>query len=531
MLPTILTTPRVLAHTAERFPEQIAVQEGDFTLTYQGLHEAALRVSRALLAHGIKPGDRVAIWAPNCHQWIVAALGIHCAGAVLVPINTRMKGMEAGDILERSRARILFSAGTFLGTYYPSILGGYLPQTLELLVVLDDARNSDLSWDRFLRSAEAVTDADVLRRAEAVTPSMLSDVLFTSGTTGTPKGVMTAHGQNLRNIADWARILGLTSSDRYLLLNPFFHVFGYKNGILASVLVGATMLPQQIFDAEVVLERIGRERVSVFPAPPTVFHSLLTAPTLAASDLSSLRATITGAASIPPSLIKRMRDELGFSIVLSGYGQTECCGAATMCRPADDVDTVATTSGRSLPGVELRIADPAGSSLPSRQQGEILIRGYNVMQGYIDDVAGTEEVIDGEGWLHTGDIGWLDPQGYLHITDRLKDMFINGGFNCYPAEIERFISAHPSVKQVAVIGVPDPRLGEVGCAFVVLHSHARVDGDELISWCRDRLANYKVPRYVEFVDELPINAAGKVLKRQLVWPRQTAASRDGDKYR
>ena len=515
MLPSIITIPRMLASSAESYASRTAIEERGTSLTYAEVQQQALRVSAALIANGVLPADRVAVWAPNSTEWIMAALGIHCAGAVLVPINTRMRGPEVEYVLRASGARVLFVVGEFLGNYYPDLLREYRPESLEKLVVIGGAREGDTGWSDFLADAASVGDGDVLRRANAVRPDDLSDLMYTSGTTGHPKGVMTGHEQNLRAISGWADAMKLGPSDRYLIANPFFHSMGYKAGWLAAIMHGVTILPHQVFDSAEVLRAIERDRITVLPGPPTIFHSLLTDPNFAAADLSSLRATITGSTTIPPTLIERMRREMGFSIVLTGYGLTESCGFATLSDASDDPETIATTCGRVMQGMELRIADLDGKAAPTGTEGEVLIRGYNVMQGYYGNDEATREAIDEDGWLHTGDVGILDERGYLRITDRLKDMFIVGGFNCYPAEIERIAAAHPAVSQLAVVGVQDERMGEVGRAFIVLRPGEALTAAEFIAWCRTHMANYKVPRYVDFLPALPTNASGKVLKRDL----------------
>jgi acyl-CoA synthetase (AMP-forming)/AMP-acid ligase II len=368
------------------------------------------------------------------------------------------------------------------------------------------------TWDDFLAAGQAVPAAETRRRALAVSPDDLSDILFTSGTTGQPKGVMTTHGQNLRCFAAWSAIVGLRAGDRYLVVNPFFHGFGYKAGWLAAIMRGATVLPQQVFDVPAVLGRIGRDRVSVLPGPPTLYQMILAHPERAKYDLSCLRLAVTGAAAIPVELIRRMRRELSFETVITGYGLTESTGVVSMCRPEDDPETIATTSGRAIPDIEVRCVDGAGNEVPRGEPGEIVVRGYNVMKGYFDDPAATAETIDTGGWLHTGDIGVMDTRGYLRITDRLKDMYIAGGFNCYPAEIENIMHGCAGVGQVAVIGVPDERLGEVGMAFVVPAPGTAPTPEGIIAWCRAQMANYKVPRRVEIVEALPMNAVGKVTK-------------------
>jgi acyl-CoA synthetase (AMP-forming)/AMP-acid ligase II len=323
---------------------------------------------------------------------------------------------------------------------------------------------------------------------------------------------VTAHGQNVRAFAAWSEVVGLRSDDRYLVAGPFFHTFGYKAGWLAALMRGATILPQQVFDAGAILERIEKDKVSMLPGPPTIHQSLLAHPDRDRFDLSSLRLSVTGAASVPVELVRRMRDELGYERVITGYGLTETCGIATMCHYDDDPETIAHTSGRAIPDVEVLCVDPDGKEVTRGEPGEVVVRGYNVMSGYFDDEEETRKTIDADGWLHTGDIGVMDERGYVRITDRIKDMFIMGGFNCYPAEIENLMFGSGNFAQLAVIGVPDERMGEVGMAFVVPTPGRKVTAESVTAWCREHMANYKCPRYVEVVSELPLNASGKVTK-------------------
>ena len=513
------TTPRLLRSSAERFAEAPAVEDGTTTLSFRELLAVSNRVAAACIAHGIEPGDRVAVWAPNLWEWIPVALGLQSAGAVLVPLNTRYKGREAAYILGRSRARLLVTVAGFLGNDYVGLLRDAVDVAAELpdlgtVVVLrtDTPPAGTEAWGAFLARGDAVDPGEVERRALAVAPDDLSDLLFTSGTTGNPKGVMQTHASTLRAFHAWSTVVGLRAGDRYLVVNPFFHAFGYKAGWLSCLMTGATVIPQAVFDGDEVMARIGRDRVSVLPGPPTLLQGILNHPDRAAYDLSSLRLTVTGAAAIPVELITRLREELTFETIITGYGLTETCGIATMCRYDDDPVTIATTSGRAIPDVEVLVVDEAGDEVPRGEAGEIVVRGYQVMRGYFEDEAETRATIDDRGWLHTGDVGIMDERGYLRITDRIKDMFIVGGFNAYPAEIENLMLRHPGIAQVAVVGVPDDRLGEVGMAFVVPRAGATVDPDEVLAWCRAEMANYKVPRYVEVLDELPLNAMGKVTK-------------------
>lgn len=511
-----LTSPRAFAASVAKHHDRIAViGEDGSRLTYGELDALRRRAAKSLVALGVKAGDRVAIWSPNNVEWIIAGLAIHSVGAALVPINTRMRGTEAAYVLERSGARVLFSVGRFLNQHYPTMLAPHRPASLAEIVVIEHAEHGDLDWLAFLGKGDAVADEAIDALAEAVRPDDGLDVLFTSGTTGLPKGVVTTHEQNLRAIAAWSSCVGLTLDDRYLIVNPFFHSFGYKVGWFAGLIAGLTVLPHAVFDARAILKRIEAEKISVLPGPPTLFISLLDDPERANTDLSSLRATITGAAAIAPSLIERIRAELGFKVVLTGYGLTETCGIVSLCDASDDAETIALTSGKAIPGIELRCVDSDGHALGPGESGEIVVRGYNVMRGYLDDAAATAESIDAEGWLHTGDVGHLDARGYLRITDRLKDMYIAGGFNCYPAEIERTMAAHPAIAQVAVIGVPDARMGEVGKAYVLPRPGQTLDEKSLIAWCREHMANYKVPRIIEIADSLPTNASGKVMKFEL----------------
>jgi acyl-CoA synthetase (AMP-forming)/AMP-acid ligase II len=513
--------PALLRQSAQQHGSRPAIVDGDITLTYADLLQRSEQVARSLIALNVQAGDRVALWAPNVYEWIVAACGVHAAGAILVPLNTRMKGAEAADILERSGAKLLFCIGDFLQQHYPALLRDCRPATLAHVVVLrgqpraDVAQSGDHAWENFLALGQAVPVQQVHEREAALHADSTADLMFTSGTTGRPKGVMAAHGPTIRAFDEWARVVGLTPDDRYLIVNPFFHTFGYKAGWVAAFVQGATVYPEQVFDAEAVLQRIARDRISFLPGPPTLFLTMLAHPRLQEFDLSSLRSSVTGAASVPPVLIRRMREELGIANVTTAYGLTECGGCATVCDPADSVETVASTCGRALPGTEVRCVNEEGHSVPPGQPGEVLLRGYHIMQGYFEDEAATREAIDAEGWLHTGDVGVLDDNGYLRITDRLKDMFIVGGFNCYPAEIERLLADHPDIAQVAVVGVPDERMGEVGCACIITRSGQPLDSAELIAWARAHMANYKVPRYVLNFASFPVNASNKVVKREL----------------
>jgi len=470
------TIPEMVLSAADRFGDAEAVVDGPLRLTFTEVIERIRCAAGAFADLGIGKGEPVAIWAPNCAEWIIAAFGLLTAGGVLVPVNTRFRTREAGDIIARSGAKAVLVQKGFLDQDYTAPPG----------IPVIDLKSGFLSSGSPFERAVQGTDT--------------SDIIFTSGTTGRPKGAMMHHRQTLRMYEEWATLADLRGGDRYLQINPYFHTFGLKAGLVTSFLRGATMLPVAVFDIDVVVDLVARERITMLPGPPTLYHSLLTVADK--SKLSTLRAGVTGAADIPVELVRRVHDELPFQTLMTGYGLTEA-GNVTLSRPGDTFEDVATTAGLPCEGVEVRVAD----------DGEVLVRGYGVMQGYRDDPAATAEAIDADGWLHTGDLGNVDDAGRLRVIGRKKDIYIVGGFNAYPAEIEGFLMNHPAVAQAAVIGVPDERLGQVGKAFVVCKDRQdAVSAEDLIDWCRDRMAGFKVPRTVEFLEALPLNATGKVIK-------------------
>ena len=503
-----VTIPAAVARAAREFGGAEALAEPDGPrLSFRELDERVSEVARALITEGIAAGDRVAVWCPNTTAWVLAALGALTAGTTLIPVSTRFTGPEALDVISRGGVRALFVADDFLGTDRLAELRAAAAAhdasgSLAALTLVVRTRGD---WAEFTERAGATPPPTAQARAAAVRADDVSDILFTSGTTGRSKGAMSSHRCSLSVAGAWAGRGGLTAGDRYLVVNPFFHSFGFKAGILACLLSGATIVPMAVFDAARAMRLIETERITVFPGAPTIYQTILDHPERGRFDLSSLRLAVTGAANVPAVLVERMRDELGFDVVLTAYGLTEAV-VATMCEPGDDPQTVARTCGRPAAGFSVRVSEGTG---------EVLLRGPNMMLGYLDDPAATGEAIDPDGWLHTGDVGALDAAGYLTITDRLKDMYICGGFNVYPAEVEQVLARLDGVAESAVVGVPDGRLGEVGRAYIVSRAGRVLDETAVLDFCRARLANYKVPRQVEFRDVLPRNPSGKVLKRVL----------------
>ena len=512
------TIGELIDDSRERYADLEALVDGQVRLTYREYGDAIDTAARAHVAAGLGHGDRFTIWAPNIWQWPIAALGGHKIGAVLVPINTRFRGREAVDVLRRARSRVLFTVTDFLGTDLVAMLretGEELPDLEQVVVLSGPVPEGCVSFHDYLDVGASVSIEAVRARADAVTADDLCHILFTSGTTGAPKGAMLRHGAICELYLAWSDAVGLRTGDRFLVVFPYLHSAGLNSGILACMMRGACNVPQAVFDVPSLLQRVADEHISVVPGAPAVFQSILNTDGLDVSKLSSLRLCITGSAVVPMQLIHDMKNKLGFETVVTGYGLTECSGTATMCRHDDPIEKVANTSGRAVRDVEVLVVDEHGVEKPRGEAGEIVVRGYNVMVGFLDDPEQTAEAIDADGWLHTGDIGVMDVEGYLDITDRMKDMFIVGGFNAYPAEIERMMLAHPDIGAVSVIGIPDDRLGEAGMAFVVAKPGATPDANEIVAWCKLEMANYKVPRRVVFVDAFPLNASGKVLKHEL----------------
>ncbi|WP_328315863.1 FadD3 family acyl-CoA ligase [Streptomyces sp. NBC_00388] len=520
-MPPPTTLAQLADFSARAYRGREALADGEVRWSFGQLNDAARAAARAVIAHGVEPGDRVAVWASNSREWISAALGLLAAGAVLVPLNTRYKAAEAADIIRRSGARTLLTERGFLGIDYVAMLsdsGEDLGRLESVVVLRGGATGSAVSWADFLARGRDVSEALRSDRAAAVRPDDLADILYTSGTTGHPKGVMGTHRQVLAGIEAWSEAVTLRPGDRYLLVNPFFHTFGYKAGFVACLLRGATMVPEAVYDVDRVLRRVADERISVLLAPPTVFHELVRHPHLAGHDLGALRLAGTGAAAVPVSLVDEIRERLGVPGLFTAYGLTECMGVVAVCPVDADAWSISHSVGLPLPGTEIRVVGPGGpdgGTLPVGGVGEIAVRGPQVMCGYLDDPQATARVLDGDGWLYTGDIGVLDARGYLSITDRLKDMYVVGGFNAYPAEVENVLRGHALISEAAVVGAPDERLGEVGVAYLVTEDGQCPDPAELTAWTRERLANFKVPRRFHVIPELPRNAGGKILKAGL----------------
>ena len=470
------TIPGVAERAAERFAgEDALVGEDGSTVGYPALWSFARLGAAVLIDQGVQAGDRVALLADNAPAWALANLAILATGAAVVPISTRWRDAEVDDVLGRARCRVVLRA-----------------DDVDALV---QTRASSNARD------------EVDRRLLALAPGATSHVQFTAGTTGRPKGARLTHRGMVSTTREWVRIVGLRPGDRYPVINPCSHIGGHKTGLLACMVAGATARPIARFDPAALRHLIERDGITFLQGPPAMFQALLdTIDAGGEPPPDSVRVAVTGSANIPPALVVRMRDTLGLDAVHAGYGLTEATGVCTMTRADDPLALVTETSGRAIPGVEVRIVAP---------DDEIEVRGVGVMRGYLDDPDATAAVMRPGGWLATGDVGALDVDGNLSILDRLHDLVIVGGFNVYPAELERVLAEHPAVAQAAVVGVPDDARGEIPVAFVIAADTAdpdTTDADALLGFVRERLASYKVPRHVWWVDDFPLTPVPKVDK-------------------
>lgn len=501
--------------------DRIAITEGEANLTYSELEAASRDVASALMGLGVARGDCVAIWGVNSTNWIIAALAIQAVGGVLIPIGTRLRGREAAGILTDAAVRVAFCDPVFGDfSYVTALLDQDLP-LLERIVTFGTSNQSRsnrlVSFDD-LRTMGSTVTADALdARIAAGSGADLSDIIFTSGTTGRAKGVLMTHRKSLAACDVQAKDVDhFTHEDVFAVTFPFAHNAGYRAGWQVSVLYGVRVIPVSIFDPGKLLHLIEAEGVTVLPAAPPVAQGLIDHPDRARTDLSSLRIISTGGTVIPVKLVEDMRAYLGSAtVVKTGYGLTEAAGSLTVTRDDDPAEVVARTVGRPLSNIEMKILGPNGEELPCGETGEVAARGPQMTPGYLNNPEATAAAFTADGFLLTGDAGWLDEAGNLHLTDRIKDMYLVGGFNCYPAEIEHIMRMMPGIAAVAVIGIEDARLGQVGMAFVVRQNGATLSESDVISWCRAEMANYKVPRSVRFVDALPLNATGKVAKVEL----------------
>lgn len=516
------TLSRVLSETTTSFPEREAIVYQGRRLTYRELNDTVDRLARGLIELGVGKGEKVGLWMPNVPEWVIAYFAIARIGAVVVPTNTRYKGHEVYYILENSEATTLFMVDSFVGIDYLKMVDEIhkdLPH-LKHMIVSGEKGDGMHTFDEIVSLGEAhLGDGELTAREATCSPQDNVFILYTSGTTGNPKGAMLSHHNMAQNAKQVTQVLHTSEKDIFLLAVPFFHCFGCVMGILGAITWGASIVPMPIFKAKEALKLIEKERVSILYGVPTMFVLELEEYRKGKEDgsvydVSSLRTGIMAGAPCPVEVMRGTMEELGCNVSIA-YGLTEASPVITMTRFDDSLERRVETVGRALPGIEVKIADDEWQPLPLGEMGELACRGYNVMLGYYKMPEKTAEVIDEEGWLYSGDLATMDEEGYVKIVGRKKDMLITGGFNVYPAEIEEYLFTHPKVQNVSVVGVPDDVMGEVAIAYIIPRDGVMIDSQEIVDFCVGTIANFKVPRYVEVVDEFPMTQSGKIQKFRL----------------
>jgi fatty-acyl-CoA synthase len=517
--------------TAGLHPEQDAliVAQQDVRWTYAELRDRSDALAAGLIALGLEPGDRLGIWAPNCSEWVVTQLASAKAGLILVNINPAYRLSELEYCLKKVGCRALVTAERLKNSDYLGMLNILLPELavsdpnalhlerlpdLRWLIRLGDATTPGcLNLDEVSRRGGAAQRRRLVSLAEDIQPDAAANIQFTSGTTGAPKGATLSHNNLLNNGYFVGRAMGLTANDRICIPVPLYHCFGMVMGNLAAITHGAAMIyPAETFDAGRTLEAVARERATALYGVPTMFIAELESANFGAHDLSSLRTGIMAGSPCPAEVMKRAMNEMHMSGITICYGMTETSPVSFQTAADDPWERRVTTVGRVHPHVQAKVIDAEGRCLPRGVQGELCTRSYAVMKGYWNEPEKTRDVLDESGWMHTGDLGVIDVEGYCRITGRLKDLVIRGGENVYPGEIEEFLYGFDKVQAVQVFGVPDDRFGEEVCAWIQLKSGAACDEAEVREFCRGRIAHYKIPRYIRFVNEFPMTITGKVQK-------------------
>lgn len=513
---TVETHPALLRAAAERSPSTVFLHATSaagaaVAVTFTELEQSSRRIASGLLRRGIGHGDRIAVAAPNCVEWLELFFAATRIGAIVVTLNVRYREAELGYMLTQSGARMVVTSPAADGFDLASFYSGFRPQipAVEEVVLLD---GSDTGFD----SLRAEPDDDELARHESmVRPDDPAVILYTSGTTGRPKGAVLTHRSMVASARGQIERLGTTPDDVYLCVMPLNHVGGITCSVTSALAQGATLVLPQAFSPAATLADIGRHRVSLFAGVPTMWSLMLAHPTFAQTDTSSVRSVVVGGSTLDPTLAEQVQASFPGARLANLYGLSESSGAAIISPPGDTLDQVAHSLGTALPGVESRVVGPDGEPLPTGQQGELELRGESIAAGYWEQPAESAAAFLPGGWLRTGDMVTQEDDGRVLMHGRSKEMLVQGGYNVYPVEVEHLLTSHPAVTMAAGIGVPDPVLGEVGCYYVVLRPDHDVSEDELRDLCRGQLADYKVPRQVVVLDELPTTPSGKIAKAAL----------------
>ncbi|SMC72553.1 fatty-acyl-CoA synthase [Desulfocicer vacuolatum DSM 3385] len=526
---------QLLDIVADQFGDRpfLNYQESNVNQTYGQVQKISNDAAKGFMSLGIKKGDHVAVWANNIPEWIYAKFAIAKAGGVVVTVNTSLRCFEMEYLVRQSDATTLVMVGGVreddeylkiienlcpeLKTSSPGKLNSRLFPRLKNIVLLDNEDYPGMvTWKKLIRQGGQIKDEALKIRQDSVFPEDVVNILYTSGTTGSPKGVMLSHKNIIGNAHSLADNLELSNSDRVCVPVPFFHCFGCVAGILTSLVSGSTLCPIPSFSPREVLETVQELQCTVLHGVSTMFLAEIEAMTTKKYDTSSLRTGIIAGATVTPNLMQQIETLMGIPELSIAYGQTESSPAITATNRKDSIEKRFETVGRPLPGVEVKVVKPSGGEVPSGSQGELCVRGDNVMKGYYKKPEATRTAIDDSGWLHTGDLGRLDEQGYCIITGRVKEVIIRGGENIYPVEIETFLLTHPDIMDVHVVGVPDEKYGEQVHAFVKLPPHKFISEKELKAYCKNKIAFHKIPTRFVFTREYPTTASGKVQKFKLV---------------
>lgn len=524
----------LLDHIAQQFPDNEALiyVERGLRYSYREFNEVCRQVAKGLLKMGIKKGDNLSIWAYNIPEWVILQFATAKIGAVLVTVNTSYKSAELEYLLEQSDSNTLFLVQGFKDTDYVATLLDVVPELatnkpgelhsatlpcLKNVVFIGEGCPAGMvDFSSIMEWGREVPDAELAAVEATIDSHDVINMQYTSGTTGFPKGVMLTHFNVINNGFNIGECMRFTEKDRLCIPVPFFHCFGSVLAVMACVTHGSTMVPVEIFDPLKVLQAIEKERCTAVHGVPTMFISELEHPEFSKFDLTSLRTGIMAGSTCPIEVMKRAVQDMHVAEITSVYGQTETSPGITQTRTDDPIELRVATVGRALPGAEVKIVDiESGDELPPGKQGELCAKGYMLMKGYYKMPEETARVIDADGWLHTGDLAVMDENGYCKITGRIKQMIIRGGENIYPREIEEFIYTHPKVSDVQVYGVPDRKFGEQVMAAIVLKEGVAMTEEEVRAFCRGRIANYKIPKYVKFIDSYPMTASGKIQKFKL----------------
>lgn len=529
----------LLDRTAIEHAARDAVVFQEMRLNYSELQAKTNQLAKALLSQGVQSGDKVAIWMTNRPEWVYSEFAIAKVGGVIVPMYTRLGLADVEFILKQSDCKVLIMMDSFLKHNYIDMLYGMCPEIrtsssnaelrvaklpcLRRVICLSpkgEKYPGTIDFSEALQKGRGtVSDQVLAERQRRIDPDMVVNIPFTSGTTGFPKGVMTTHSQYLQELQGHGDNWQITYADRFMGNNPLCFNLGNMMSLMLAVKYGACIVLMELFEPGEALRLIQAERCTVLSGFATVFLMLLDHPELGNYDTSSLRTGLIGLPNIsdPESLVKRVQGKLRMTGITAAYGMTENTGCTSMTRIGDSLEIIANTVGKPLQGVEVKVIDPiTGEDRLSGEEGELCTRGFLVMKGYFKMPEETAKKIDADGWFHTGDVAEINAEGYISIKGRLGDMIKSGGLSVYPGEIEKFISGHPGVKEVQVVGIPDSRRGEVPAAFIQQQNpEAAITPEEIIDFCRGMIADYKIPRYVFFVNEFPLSSLGKVQKFKL----------------